>query len=115
MILDSQNFDKIIIVCEDRINPVVNNLLKLYPNAIHNNNNLVNDIKIILTTQYLIMSCGTFIPSLMKISKNIKKLYTTSLFTKELQEYYKHNRPWINNEVQRKFITNYKFPVIDSI
>lgn len=107
-LLDSNKFDKIIIVCEDRINPVVNKLLKIYDNAYHSINNLENDIKIILGAQNLIMSKGTFIPKLLLMSNNIKKLYTTNMLSNQLENYYIHNRPWRNTKTQRKLIKNYK-------
>ena len=108
-ILDKYKYDIIIIVCEDKINPIVNELLKLYPNSIHNINSLKDDVKIILGATNIIQSVGTFVNSLAKLSSNIKKIYSPELYKKELEKYYLINEPWRNTETQREIILNYKF------
>jgi 16S rRNA G966 N2-methylase RsmD len=107
-ILNNIKVNKIIILCEDTINPVVNKLLLLYKNAIHNINSLEEDIKIILSATTMIASVGSFIPSFLFLSSNIKNYYTTQLYSKELKDYYEINRPWLNNNIQRNNILNYK-------
>ena len=54
--INKYNYEKIYIVCEDRVNPVVNKLLELYENAIHNINSLEEDIRIILGAKNIIYS-----------------------------------------------------------
>jgi hypothetical protein len=107
-ILDNNKFNKIIIVCEDKINPVIDKLLKIYPNSVYNKNSLKDDIKIILGATTIISSVGTFIPSLKLLSDNIKKIYSTSLYSEELKNYYLYNSPWKNTKFQRDLILNYK-------
>ena len=70
--ISKYKYEKIHIICEDTINPVVNKLLKLYKNAIYEKNTLEKDIRIILGATNIIYSVGTFIPSLMLLSSNIK-------------------------------------------
>ena len=124
-IIDNNNFTNIIIICEDKINPVVNKLLELYPNSIYNKNTLIEDIKIILSAKQIICSVGTFIPALCLLSNNIKIIYNclnnyiddkifiytdlpiTNLYTKELNNYYKQMTPWKNNKIQRRLMLNY--------
>lgn len=107
-ILRNNNFNQIIIVSEDEKNPVVNKLLKLYPYSTYNKNNLKDDIKIILGATNIIESVGTFIPNLMLLSTNIKNIFSTSTYKKELQKYY--NYPWKNTSKQRYDIINFKMP-----
>lgn len=107
-ILNNIKYDKIIIVCEDKLNPVVDKLLKLYVHIIHNVNCLKDDIKIILGAKNIISSVGTFIPSLTMLSSNILKEYNTLLYKKELQQYYICNKPWKNTKIQRDNIMNYQ-------
>ena len=104
--INKRKYEKIHIICEDTINPVVNELLKLYKNAVYNKNTLEKDIRIILGATNLIFSVGHFIPSLMLLSKNIKNLYGNN---KELKEYYKIMKPWKNTKVQRNYILTYDY------
>ena len=59
--VDNIKVDKIIILCQDNINPVANKLLLLYKNAIHNINSLEDNIQIILGAITIIGSIETFI------------------------------------------------------
>jgi hypothetical protein len=104
-------YEKIYIICEDTINPVVNELLKLYKNAIWKKNTLEQDIRIILGATNIIFSVGTFIPSLMLLSNNNKYLYgeCSACDNKELKEYYKIMSPWRNTKEQRDYILTYNY------
>ncbi len=108
-ILNNNQFNKIIIIAEDKKNPVIDELLKLYPNSFYEKNSLEDDIKIILGATNLIESIGTFIPSLLMLSNNIVKKYSTSTYENELINYYLNNKPWKNTQKQRELIISYKF------
>jgi hypothetical protein len=105
--INKHKYEKIHIVCEDTKNPVVNELLKLYKNAVYEKNTLEKDIRIILGATNIIFSVGTFIPSLMLLSNNIKYLYGKGFNNEELEEYYKIMRPWKNTIAQRNYILTY--------
>ena len=107
--IDKCKYEKIHIICEDTINPVVNELLKLYKNAVYEKNTLEKDIRILLGATNIIFSVGTFIPSLMLLSNNIKNLYGESCNNKELQDYYKFMKPWKNTKKQRDYILTYDY------
>ena len=107
--IDKQNYKKIIIICEDKINPVVNKLLELYKNAMYNKNSIEKDIKLILGATNIIYSVGTFVPSLLLMSDNIKYLYGKDFNNEELEDYYKINKPWKNTKEQRDYILIYKY------
>ena len=70
--IEKGNYQKIHIICEDRVNPCVNKLLELYTNSVHHTNTLEKDIRLLLGTTNLVFSVGTFVPSLMQMSNNIK-------------------------------------------
>jgi hypothetical protein len=108
-ILNNNKYNMIIIVCEDEINPVVHELLKLYHNANYSKNNLENDIKIILGATNIIESVGSFIPGLTIFSSNIKKIYSPYMYKRQLEQYYLINKPWKNTQEQRDAIINYKY------
>ena len=107
--IDKKNYDNILIICEDKKNPVVNKLLELYKNATYTKNSLQKDIELILGASNIVFSVGTFIPSLMLISDNIKYLYGKELNNEELEDYYKVMKPWKNTEKQRDYILTYKY------
>ena len=107
--IDRGNYDKIHIVCEDTKNPVVNELLKLYKNAVYEKNNLENDIRKILGSTNIIFSVGTFIPALILLSDNIKYTYGNACNNEELEDYYKFMKPWKNTKQQREYIITYVF------
>jgi hypothetical protein len=100
-------YEKIYIICEDTINPVVNELLKLYDNIVYKKNTLEEDIRIILGATNIVFSIGTFIPSLMLLSNNIKYIYGEETLNKELEEYYKFMKPWNNTVKQCNYILTY--------
>lgn len=120
-ILSNHSYDKIILVSQDRKNPVINELLKLYPNIIYNKNNLVDDIKIILSARTIVECFGTFSPELLQLSDNIVEIirpsyqYTTctvkdrvKLKIIPLNEYRKLLTPWRNTPYQRDLMLKYK-------
>ena len=107
--INKHKYDKIYIVCEDNINPVVNKLLQLYKNSIYKKNNLVEDVKLLLGATNIIYSVGTLVPNLMLLSNNIKYIYGEAFNNKELQEYYLIMKPWKNTKIQRDYILNYTY------
>lgn len=100
-------YEKIHIICKDIKNPVVNELRKLYKNAVYQKNTLEKDIRIILGATNIISSVGTFIDSLMILSNNNKYLYKKAKKMEELKEYYKIMTPWKNTTAQRNYILTY--------
>ena len=52
--IDKYKYEKIHIICEDTINPVVNELLKLYKNRVYEKNTLEKDIRIILGAKQIL-------------------------------------------------------------
>lgn len=117
-IIDSNNFENIILVSQDMKNPCINKLITLYKEKIHFKiDNLNNDINKILSAETVIESIGTFTDALLFISKNIKTIYSPSyqfnFFNLKkiyinLEDYYKQNFPWKNTSQQRELMINFK-------
>lgn len=110
--INKYNYEKIYIICEDNVNPVVNELLKLYKNAIYEKNNLEKDIRIILGATNIMYSIGSFIPQLMLLSDNIKFIHNpfnreNNEYNKIVEDYYKIMHPWKNTIEQKKYILTY--------
>lgn len=105
-IIENNKFDKIIIIAEDKLNPCINKLCELYQNAVHNIQSLEDDIKCILSANYIISGIGTFIPTLLLLSDNIITHYE---FDKnEYEDYWNLQYPWKNSNRQRKLMLTYK-------
>lgn len=74
--INSRKWDKVIIVCEDRVNPCVEYLEKKYQNVKYfGENSLETDINELLTATNIIMGTGTFIPILSLFMQNLQKLH----------------------------------------
>jgi hypothetical protein len=121
-ILNKNKFNKIYLISEDNINPCISKLLKLYPNIIYQNNNLVDNIKLILSAQNIITSIGTFVESVIIFTKYTKKIYKINYnyddslnvinenINKEIIDYtiYKKNIGlWENNSIQNNLILSF--------
>ena len=122
-IIDENDVENIILIAEDRKNPVINKLLNNYPNIIFKQQRLEEDIKLLLESEIVIMSFGTFVPSLLILSDNIKKIYKPSyqsfdyyykffnnieIIDIHLDEYRALQHPWKNTENQKRLLLNYK-------
>ena len=107
--IDKYKYEKIHIICEDTINPVVNELLKLYKNAVYEKNTLEKDIRIILGATNILYSVGSFITSLMLLSNNNKYLHDSAYNNGKLKDYYKIMKPWKNTIEQRNYILTYDY------
>ena len=109
-------------ISEDRSNPCVNKLLVLYPIIEFRMNTLDEDIKLLLGSQNVIESFGTFTPALLTLSKNIKNIYKPSyqfdtllsklshkynIFETDLEDYKQKMYPWKNTEEQRNIMMTY--------
>lgn len=122
-IIDDNNYKNIVLISEDKKNPNVNKLLELYPNIKFKQQKLEEDIKLLLASENIIMSIGSFVPSLLLLSNNIKKLYKPSyqslefyekffndieIINIDLTDYRNKQYPWINSKKQRELLINYK-------
>ena len=120
-ILNDKKYKNIYLVSEDKKNPTVNELLKLYPNIKFKIQSLEEDIKLILGHENVVFSYGTFLKSLLLLSKNIKIVHKPSyqsffsdyipevkLINYDLDNYKKKMSPWKNTEEQRKLMLSYK-------
>ena len=123
-IIEKNNYDKIYLIAEDRKNPCINKLIELYPNIIFKLQSLENDIKLILDAENIVISCGTFITSLLLLSNKCKNIYIPSCAPEwtrraisnninkyfiELPEYCKKIGPyWKNTPEQNELMISYK-------
>lgn len=96
-------------------NPVISELQKIYPIE---TNDLIEDIKLILSYKNICISTGTFIPSLLLFSTNIENIYfldeyvsdsifnfknitkNTKIILHEFKLYYPYINEWFNTPEQ---------------
>ena len=107
--IDKDKHKKIIILCEDNKNPILDKLLEIYENSSHQINNLEDDIRLLLGATSVIYSVGTFAHSVLSMSNNIKHIYGKTSDNEELNEYYLLNKPWKNTKLQREYMMSYQY------
>ena len=121
-IIDEKSFDQIIIISDDDKNPVIKELLKLYPNIQYTKEDLVTNVQYILGCKNIIEGYGTLTQEVLQMSNNIKNIYHpsyqyTSLFLKkrdnvtyhstDLDDYRISVVPWRNTQEQLQSMLNY--------
>jgi len=118
-ILEQKKWDKIIIISEDRKNPVTNKLLDEYPNISFKINSLKEDIHYILNAKNICFGFGSFVPSLLIFNEEVKNIYYPKYCYRYLLDYYRGESnvidlpnyikvgEWKANESQKKFMINY--------
>jgi hypothetical protein len=124
-IIDTHNYENIYLVAEDRRNPCINRLLELYPKIVFKLQALEEDVKLILAASNMIMSVGTFIPELLKLSDNIKTIHAPSywpvnvtgctIHTTDLSHYHKIMSPWRNIPEQLQRMLSYRLPPVNEL
>lgn len=121
-IIDSNKYNKICIISEDKNNPNINLLIKNYSFINFHINNLKTDIEIILNTPNICCGHGTFVPEILSLSYGLKNLikfeknyiqkniYNNGLKIKQSNKILIKNyiNKWENNKEQRNMMINYK-------
>ena len=74
-ILNKYIFKKIYIICENRKNPIINLLIKEFPQIILANNPLEVDISLIVNAYKIVASTSSFLATLIIINENLKVLW----------------------------------------
>jgi len=116
-IIDQNNYDNIYLIAEDRLNPCINRLLELYPKIMFKLQPLEEDVKMVMAACNVVISYGTFIPSLLNLSNNIKNIYCPSYFVcgkvgsnthvTDLSKYQAIMSPWKNTPDQKITLLEY--------
>ena len=132
-ILDTFKFSKVIIISEDKINPVIQKLLNRYCYIKKTNNKIKLDISYLTNSYNLVAGKSTFFSSMIKLNDKIKFLWEYDFYTTLKRTYldfhysfykfpiyytiYKMNSsinyrklmlPWVNSPKQREIMVNEK-------
>ena len=131
-ILKNFKFRNIYIISEDKLNPVIPNLLKEYSFLKYRKNNLKYDIAYLANSYNIVSAKSSFLVSIIKLNDNLKFLWEYDLYL--LSEKYLHlhhsvysfsynytiykmdpsssykklMNPWINSKEQRKMMIKEK-------
>jgi len=74
-IIKNQTFSNIYIISMDRLNIIVNTLMKKYKNIVHNINDVEKDISLLTHAYKIAASVSSFIISAIKLNDNLKDLW----------------------------------------
>lgn len=121
-ILQKEQPGTITLIAEDTTNPVASKLLELFPKIKYKQQSLEEDIKEILSANIVVSSLTTFIPALLLMSNNLKKLYrpvnnvtkflgltfkNIEIVEINLGNYLRIMHPWKNTDKQKQFMMIY--------
>jgi uncharacterized HAD superfamily protein len=121
-IIESGNYNDIFLVCEDKLNPCVNELLQLYPKIKFKVNDIIEDIKIIMSSKTVVCSYGTFVPALLNLTEYTTKMFVPSYYydcidkhlhrkiqivSVELTEYQNKIQSWNNSDETHQYMISY--------
>lgn len=91
-VIEKNKFQKIIIISEDRLNPIVNILLKKYRNiTCHNYNTLAKDISYLSHAYNIVGSISSFITSIIKLNDNLRYFWEYDIYQMEQKLYHFHH------------------------
>jgi hypothetical protein len=122
---DKNTYKTIYLIAEDKKNPVILELCRLYSNIQFEIKTLEQDIEFILRARNIILSYGTFVPCLLLLTnytRNIYKpsygmiytdfldeyIFETNITTINLDNYRKIMGKWCNTPEQRELMISYK-------
>ena len=77
-IIESNNFDNIYILAENKNNPQIDELLRIYPFIQYQSNSLEDDCDTILSAKNVAITTGTFAKELLEISEHIQNVWLPS-------------------------------------
>lgn len=72
--IDSNKFKKIYILAEDKSNPCIEKLQKMYSIVSFELRSLTDDIELVLRARNMMMTIGSFIPELLWVTKNTRNI-----------------------------------------
>ena len=87
-IIDNSHYKKILVVSEDKTNPVISKILDTYSNSYFQSNSVDTDFKLIANALYVVDSQSSFTTTAILLNKDIKTLYTSNILSTETKTQY---------------------------
>ena len=105
-IINNFTFNKIYIISQDKQNPIIDILIKKYPNIIFNSNKLEKDVSILVNAYNIVGSISSFFTTLIIINENLENIWEFENY--RLPEKYLHlHRDIYNYEYKYKIYKMY--------
>lgn len=79
-IINKYKFDKIYIISKDNMNPVINKLIKYYPDIIFKQNSIKEDISCLINAYNIVVSISSFLISIISLNINLKYLWDYNIY-----------------------------------
>ena len=90
-IINNNKFNKIYIATEDKLNPVINELIKSYKNIILSDNNLELDISRLAHGYNIVGSISSFLIGIIKLNDNLRKFWEHDIYQLMEKIYHLHH------------------------
>ena len=100
-IIDENKYKNIYIVANGHENPVVDQLIKLYPNIKYMHGSIVDDIKVIINAYNFVMSISTFPMTLIWLNNYLKNLYIYDMMDFNYFEAIHDNFQYVNYTIYK--------------
>ena len=117
-IINLKKWDNIRIIAQDNNNPVIPELIKLYPNIKLKFQTLIEDISYIIGSKNICFGKGSFISSLLLFNSNLVNIYYPEYCERYINDYLDCNKTitklpnyikiWKNTIEQKKIMLTYK-------
>jgi len=114
-IIDTNTYNNIYLIAENKANPCIQRLLDLYPNIKFTEQSLTLDLELVLGAQNIVSSVGSFIPSILQLSPRSHNVYSPAYDNQNINKYniklgkYKTlMSPWKNTPTQRNILLTHR-------
>ena len=87
-IINFYMFEKIILISNNSLNPVINKLINLYPGIIYKKNSMKEDISYLINAYNIVASISSFLISIIPLNYNLKNIWDYNIYKAE--EKYQH-------------------------
>jgi hypothetical protein len=79
-ILNNTKFKKVHLIAQDENNPIIEKIIKEYPNIIYNHNSLKQDISYLINAYNIVASISSFLISIVQLNYNLKILFDYNIY-----------------------------------
>lgn len=86
-IIDNYKFGKVYIISFDKLNPVINKLIKSNPNIIYKKNTMKKDISYLINSYNIVASVSSFLNVIISLNFNLKYLWDYNIY-KDYEKYF---------------------------
>ena len=89
-ILNNFKFNKIILISEQKNNPVINYLLKQYPQIVYNKNSLKVDLSYLINAYNIVGSISSLVLIVLQLNENVKNVWDFNIYKNSEKIFHYH-------------------------